>query len=150
MGRFVSAISFLILALTLLNYIVYALGYEIFIEELYVGISMILTVVVIIIKRISKIEGVYKGTKDLSLVGNIFVWAAVANVIVSSVVSKDTGDSAYFWFSCTIMMSSLVFLSFYVGKTFSGINWFLIGDPNKENTKGRKTRKRNSGRRGRW
>lgn len=136
--------SFAILVLTSLNYLIYVLGYEFFAEELYIGLSMIFTVIVIIIKRVSKIEGVYKGAKNLRYLANTLVWAAIANVIVGCVITKNTDDMAYFWFSYTIMACSFVFFSFYVGKTFSGLNWFSFGP--EEGSKGKKLRRK--GRRG--
>jgi len=132
MSQSLAVFSFVILFVSFVNYVEYVIAYKLFPEELYIAISMLLTVIVIIIKRIRIIIGVYRGKGNFNCLANGFVVLSVMNLVVGSIISKNTNDSAYFWFSYTIMMSGLVFFSFFLGKTYSGVNWFSFGSSQKK------------------
>lgn len=121
--------SLLIILAAVINLVAYSFGFKVFIEEFYMGVSLVLTVVVTVIKRIPRITGIYNGKIRLKVWANMFIIFSIVNLIVCSVASKKMGESSYFWFSYTIMMASLVFFSFYLGKLKTGANWFSFGLP---------------------
>lgn len=131
-------VSFAVMVIATLNYVVYALGGELFILGIYAGVVAILSVILWIIKC-SDIEAFYKGPMDMQLVANIFAWVSGINTLVGLLITSQTRDPAYVFFSGTIMMSGTVFFSLFAGKTTTAFNLISFGYPRKE-MKGRKGR----------